>query len=386
MKKLFFVAILFSLTAWADADWNGHSNYRLIFLNSPGEFNANEDVLTPSLFQKQLDEVRQALTTATFKALVPAIGKIAENKSNYSQVLMASVGNIQQELAVKLSKIKLENDIEYNVMLVPWDEKIQLPFYKADKVSMSANEAANFLGSSPRTSGFNEKLTAKMKSLQNQFFLYGNEPVSLISMMFTLTLKKSGEKDLLVQVLTQLKEAVIPFNNTNDKVVLDKIVIPAISQKGVSGLFTFDIDLNAKTDPKLIVNFGDFDRYAEGFFLLDKSNLRLTGPRIEGLVNKNYLKKVGINFMFSTLIFNLKTLDLVNLKTMISPGLRIKGTNFTRGAFHVESIDTEFQNEINKTIDSEIDKAVKGGEDKIFGGMVTHEMLLKTFNFTGRAL
>jgi len=138
----------------------------------------------------------------------------------------------------------------------------------------------------------------------------------------------------------------------------------------------------------LIVNFGDFDRYAEGFFLLDKSNLRLTGPRIEGTVNKNYVKKVGINFMFSTLVFNLKTLDLVTLKTMISPGLRIKGTNFTRGAFHVESIDTEFQNEINKTIDSEIDKAVKTGEDKIFGGMVTHEMLLKTFNsiFTGRAL
>src|SRR5690606_46244 len=142
---------------------------------------------------------------------------------------------------------------------------------------------------------------------------------------------------------------------------------------------TFDIPLFADTTPKLHLEFGKFDRYAEGAYITADTDRAKSAPRLEGKANKPGVGWIGLNFSFKKLTLDVRRAQVSNLSTLLSTGLRVGDSNFVVGGLSVNSIDESFQQEINNTIDDQIKDALAQGNEEILGGMMKKEWLDEAF-------
>ena len=102
-------------------------------------------------------------------------------------------------------------------------------------------------------------------------------------------------------------------------------------------------------------------------------------PRLEAQINKAGAGWVALSFAFQDLTFNLRSAQVESLSTLVSPGLRVAGSNWTLGGIRAESVNQAFQTEINATIDAQTKAALAAGNNKILDGALTRETMDQLF-------
>ncbi len=337
------------------------------------EFDPNEDLLKPSDKELKTAEIKKIIVGAAMKSTIPLVGTLTRNTTGTETDLFTSLltvaSSLSKTVSEELRSIKITDHTYFpliqDIFLVPWNQKERDLFYSADKISMNEGEVVNVLGVAPATPSFDRKLTEDIKKFQTKLYKT-SETAFLLGLRSFLWVhyderdfkKEAAAARLTLRVLLGLKGGLFPFKEENDRVKLDKAIVPEIPDTGSVASLTFDIDLSQKPNPPLLhIEFGDFEKFENGDFVLVAKGKEKVAPRLEGIVNKPGLKKVAVNFSFEKLTFNLETQKVTALETLVSPGLRIGTTNYVVGALHLEDVDKEFKAEINKTIEAEVKKS-----------------------------
>ena len=388
MKRFFSLSCLLifitSFNVTCAGSFTGQSDYRLLFINhqSP-EFDPNQDILNPSEKELAIEKIEEKLAGATLKSLVPLVGTLTKSvtgtETDLLSLVLTTAGSLKNSLAQELSTINVtESDIFpliQDAYVAPWPSQKRNLFYSAQKISMNAGELVNVLGIQPGSEKFDKTLTENIKALQSKLHQDSTDPTYLLGMRRFLWLsvdedseKKELKPFLTLRVLLGLKPGSFPFSEENDRVKLDRVTIPDISSRGSSASLTFEIDLSRKPVPPLLhVEFGDFEKFEDGDFVIRERGREKVAPRLEGTVNKPGLKHVAVNFSFRKMTFDLTTQRVSSLETLVSPGIRVGTTNYVLGALSVTSVNDEFKGEINKTIEAEIKKSGNTLLNKILG-------------------
>src|SRR5690606_28071546 len=96
-------------------------------------------------------------------------------------------------------------------------------------------------------------------------------------------------------------------------------------------------------------------------------------------VNRTGAGWVGLDFAFQELKLNLRDAQVATLSTLVSPGLRIAGANWTVGGIRAQTVDQAFQAEINQTIDAQIQQALSSANESVLDGALSREILQEAF-------
>lgn len=377
-----------SLAASAgDVAYTGHSNYRLLLVGHAGpEFNPNQDLLKPAPAEASREAAATALRAAALKSLIPIMSEINGQKTGTEQDLMASLmaltdsarKTLQEDLKPILASSSAQFPLASEAWLVPWTETSTDVFYNANKISISPTEAANVLTALPGSEGFNKVISEKIQKLRTKLRAQPNTPVFLLASRYFMFIAP-GKSRLSINLLIGLAPFSGPFEKDDPKVKFKTVVVPDIPGKGLTAAVTFSVPLEQSEAPIVKVAFGDFKAYEKGVFAMETSGAAKAVPRLEGTANKTGTRWIALNFGFKDLALNLQTAQIDQISTLVSPGLKIGKANWTVGGIHAESIDQTFQDEINKTIDTELQGAIDKGNDQVLDGLLSKEVLELAF-------
>lgn len=367
--------------------YTGHANYRLLLgARSGSDFDPNRNLLRASPAEERTEKIGEAMRSAVLKSLVPVMSSITGHatgtETNLVDLLKTVAGNAQASLKGELEQITggSSNDGPSisEAWLIPWLQPRQDLFYDQEKISMSSVQVANFLKVVPGSEGFPKKITSDIKELRTKLYRESQDPVFLLAARYFLFVAPQ-KSQLTIRVLVGVRPLDAPFVKEDPKVKFSKMVIPDPNQEGVTAALTFNIPLAGGDDPTLHIAFGEFKSLDRGVFTMEPNSRQKSAPRLEAQVNKTGASWVALNFAFKEITMNLQTAQLQDLSTLVSPGMRLKGTNWTLGGLNVQSIDTTFQDEINNTIDAEIQSAISRGNDKILDGMLSKAIMDELF-------
>ena len=379
------VLVVGTLIAGALAVASLQPSYKIFFVNSSNApFNPEQDILHPTAQEKLAEDVRVQVTGAALKSTLPFLINTADSTGGSLQeklLLMAS--NLQTEVSkgVKASAVNAQIlPLTHSFLLIPALTDNNDLFYSADKVSMGSGEIANVLTLVPGHRDFDTKLTEALNAAREKRLLV--VPGShLLAARSDITVESTSKSLITLQVLLALDAVSSPFKEENEKVKFQTLVIPKNEKAPPAALLTFQIEASAKpASPTLDVELGSFEKYENGKFLINGTAKTGSVPRLEGIAAKAGLKWVAVQIEFSRLKFDLAKLALVNINTITRPGLKLGGSSFVVGGFHVSSVDSEFQSEINKKIDAEVQTAIQKGKDKVDSQLMSKnviEQLLK---------
>lgn len=370
------------------ATYTGHSDYRLVFAQNPGpNFDPNQDV-TKANGADVGARLYNSMRAAGLKSLIPIMGLVSGNKTGSEVDLLPSISDMVQHAANTLrQEIRpILNDAASSLpavseaYLIPWLAEKDDLFYDNEKISMDAAEVANVIKAMPGSDAFAKHLTDDIKALQKKLYGSSQDPWFLLSARHLLFVAP-GKSRLMVRVLVGLKPTEVPFTKTDDRVKFNKMKVPDLQERGVVASLLFDADLETpNATPKLTVEFGDFAAYEKGNFTVDAATQAKYAPRLEGQANKTGTSWVALNFNFQKVTIDMRTAQVASISTLLSPGLRVAGSNWVVGGLRVQSIDQSFQTEINNTIDQQLKTALDQANDKIFDGMMSKEIMQSAFN------
>ena len=372
------IACFLALDLFGAVGYSGKSDYRLVFHPAPSlEFKVTTDLTAEPTWKEKMEG---QVSSALIKALVPLMGTLSGNRTGTEGALLPLVNTLASSLGQDLRRLwegkKAGGEFPFihDTYLIPWSEKRENLFYDADKVSMQSTELVNVLAQAKFQDRFADKLTENIRVLQKSS-AGSTDPVVLLALRSFLMLQKD-KATLTLRVLLALKPRTEPFVQENEKAKFQKLVIPALagsrpalpgSWPVVSLLFSFDLG-EAKTVATCKAEFGEFVRFdpkVAGNFVLSDNRVEAS-PRLVG--QAAVLKKwVPVEISFSNLRFDMQTLKVDALETLVSPGIRFGLGYFGVQGLHMKSVDQEFQAEINRNIQKEIDKATAAGEKKIQG-------------------
>ena len=252
---------------------------------------------------------------------------------------------------------------------------------------MNVGKLANLIGGRPHGKIFAKHINENLQKMRTSVHRSSKNPADLLGLTAHLHIGKgkNAARWVKIKTLLAIKKTTSDFENrVPGKVHLKKVVIPALADNDINAVMEIDIDLSPKAKfYDLTMHFGEFDQFinfAEAKkinekalkasdrvdlfdFTIKKKGRQKAAPRLEGNADKPGLRRVALNFSFADLKMDLTTQSLTELDTLLSAGLRIKGKNYTFGAFNLSGVDSEFQNEINNTIQTEI-KKTKGSLQK----------------------
>ena len=368
-------------------EYTGHSMYRLTLINRPGpEFDVNQDLLRPTASEKYREDVGAVFWGAAARSLVPISGALTGARTGTEPDLMQSLtmmvtnakASLEQELRPLVSQSRQHGPAISEAMIIPWLQAREDVFYDAEKISISPTEVVNVLGASASSDRFAEKLTEDIKALQAKLYRESDQPVYLLAARHFLFVSPNQTK-LTVRVLLGLKKFETAFSKEDPRVKFSKIAIPDVEGEGAVASVMFEVGIGDNEPPKLHLEFGKFGKYEKGNFVIAEDGIAKAAPRLEGQANKPGTGWIALNFSFKKLTLNMRTAQLSSLNTLLSPGLRVGGSNFVVGGFGIQSIDQSFQTEINNTIDASIRDAIDNGNEEILDGMMKKEWLDEAF-------
>ncbi len=387
--------VFFSCINFAKAvEYNAQSPYRLIFveqLDPNDKFDPNKDLLNVSTAEKLKEVFTKDVLGSVTKGMLPLSGLLGDSFSEQNTDFLTALTSMSAVFSESLEKVmeshQMTAPFESAVYLIPFQSENRNLFYSASKISMSPDQVSNVLMTSKDSTKFEATVTEQIKALQalrsntpNPLFLLGIQSTILIN-----NSKCAGVKSCLkVNALVALKPtgpAGIPFTQANDQVTFENIVIPGSSTNLATARLLLTIPLTKTNDaqskfkaPTLEVEFGEFESYSQGQFKLKESGRQNMAPGMQGkFKNKGFAK---LTFSFSSLIFDLENQNVRGLNILTSLGYVSKRGRLPIGGFKVKSVNTQFEDEINKTIDAEI-KAVTDSAEQNIESKLQYTPLLK---------
>lgn len=405
---VFLFLLIFSSKAWAE-EYTGQSPYRLIFLEkapSGEDFDYSKDVLVTSKKEQLKEDFSKKILGSVAKGVLPLSGIMGGTLAVQDVDFLTSITSMASVFSSALNEVildpafrdlKAQEPFEGTVYLIPYQDESRNLFYSSEKISMSPENLTNVLGASRDSSKFEKTVTEQIKALQalradtiNPVFLLGLKSSILIND------KKACGSDidscLKVTALLALKATGpegIPFTQANDQVAFEKIVIPGTRENMATANMSLVIPLvkasgaEAGKGPWLEVEFGEFESFVDGSFKLKEARRQDMAPGMQGKAKLVAGATAPVTFSFSSLIFDLEKQEVEGLNVLTSLGYLSKRGRLPIGGFKVQSVNTQFQAEINKTIEGEIkaleDQAVAAAEDKLQYAPLLKEALSSIF-------
>lgn len=345
--------------------------YRMFFLNSTGApFNPEQDILQPTQAEQVAEAVRGEVFSAALKSVLPFTAAFSGSEDPIEERVLLMISNFRQSVAMGVQRAVAQQQIfpvRHSFMLVPNFGTAPDLFYSDEKISMSGTEVVNIYQMTPSHPKFESSITESLKKIEDANLI--RAPGSqLLAARTDLQIESPEKMTARLQVVLSLSPSVSPFTETNEKVRFERLVIPHLPDgRRPVAILDFRLDLSKKEQvpPELTVQLGEFESFRAGEFKVWQDNRRAAVPRLEGVANKTGTKFIAINIGFETLRFNLETLSLSQIDTVTRAGVKIGSSQFVVGGFHLESVDKEFQNEINKKIVQEVENAKKKAASSI---------------------
>ncbi len=437
MPFLSLPALASSFTQYA-----GHSDYRLFILNPPeAAFDFNEDLVNPSGKTLAIEKIRNAVFAAGTQSLIPMMSELSQSVPSGKADLLTNLLSMTETLRKSLSPQNASNELSKaiteakslagtdstlfpqmnKVFIAPWGLTNDINFnasvlsYGTDKFNIQAVKNVNVMrGSYGKTfdKRLNENITALQKKLYDQVKALpkASRPPAQLLASEAFIFVAPDKVELTLDLLLCLTPRTEKFEQENPQVKFDTMEIPEVGKKGSElppvAVLTLNLDLSdSKKDPEVFVQLGEFEKYEErvhetskdddqsNFHILNskKENAALT---LNGVLKEITINKWGINkkidltkhpilklrFAFREMNLDLVKHKLANLHTIVSPGLDIGSSRFRFGAFHLLDADQGFQDEINKNLDAELEKAQVGLKTKLDSEVMSTEWMTKLFN------
>lgn len=386
-------------------DYSGQSPYRLIFLESIPQstiFNPNKDVVNVSAEDLLKENFSKKVLGAVTKGVLPMSGSLGNSLGSQEVDFLTAATSMASLFADSLNDVitspefrslKSRNPYEGSVYLIPYQDESRNLFYSSEKITMTPGQVTNILMTSRTSEKFEKTVTEQIKKLQSLRANSAN-PVFLLGVKSSIFINNTSgcgaeiESCLKVNVLLALKPtgaSGIPFTQANDQVTFERIVIPGSPESQSTANMKFVIPLvkangsAASKAPWLEVEFGEFESFAKDTFKLKESGRQNMSPAMEGK-GKNF---IPLTFSFSSLKFDLENQKVEGLNVLTSLGFVSKRGRLPIGGFKVKTVNTQFEAEINKTIETEIaaleQQAVDAAEERLKYAPIFNEALTTIF-------
>jgi len=343
--------------------YSGSSDFKIITVKPKyQEFDAYQDVLSPSKEEDLQRPVREALQSAAAVSMIHLANNFNQQDFTTSQdSLFDKISNMVRTIANEVSEAVIRNpsldQFSDEAFMLPIGEERKNFFYGAEKINLSSFEKTSIFVDDPRSNKFKNQATEAIQKYRLRMSNESKDPVYLLGWRRFLSIVKPknnfGERELAsrltFRVLLGVKEGFIPNEVKNDQVELSGIQIPNGDGRGVTMSLLFDINLIDRTEsPMVFVEIGDFESFDSFEFNISQNNKSKFAPSLVGVVSK--AKKISTRFTFSKLAMNLENQVVSDLQILTGAGLKWGPVNFTAGEFKVPFISTQIEGEVNKTI------------------------------------
>lgn len=301
--------------------------------------------------------------------------RFSGNLSMHEIILMTAT-KIQDSLVSTLERVdaNLGNQQgEYSLVLLPWDETGSNYSRQGIQVFDRVGGRSSF-GQPERFYGRIESNFTQVQYLEYQRRDSSPLPIYFLGVLMNIHLKKN-QSHIRTQILLGLLPQEKAFSQANEQIVFTHFGVPAVSP--VSGYPLLSAELThyvrtAKRRPSLTLEFGpqqgwnkqigqlklrlgDSRRTCEG---QDTSSPYLRGRLGPKSMGQEWLARrlegFPVNFGISRVDVDLQSLQISNMDLALGADFRMGSARMIMGCFNSAGIDDQFRDEVNKTLQSQI--------------------------------
>lgn len=344
---------------------------------TPDNIDARKGDLSGKAAPISADQLRRMLSEGLAPLMYDLSGAYFSGTKSLNDLVMSSAQHIQSAIFDILEKVDnslTDEDVEYSLVLLPWKQSD--PFhYTTSGVQVTGRMTGSAAFGKP--SNFYEQVEANMLELQNYAMRDGRQyPVYFIGSIMNIHLKKNASS-VKTQILLGLNPNEIPFSQANDQVVFTHLVVPPPMPTLPAPSMSLELHQSvraARTSPTMHVEFGPLKGWNQniGSLKVELGEKRsfcdgrsLATPYLKGVLGQkaagegmlsSALSGTPVNFYIYDLNMDLVTARVTKMNLAIGGGFHIGSTRLIFGCANSSSIDEQFQGEVNKAIDAQVQK------------------------------
>lgn len=371
MKSLALVAMAMALSLNAFADQRNYEYAIVLSRTSKSSAQSNIDSILAA--QKNQEAIKKAITNSLRGTLVPMVKLVnpsnLAHQDNIQQIAVQSLKAFATALQSELKGVPLSEPNRFQIQIVPVISKelaarVQggdVPYrpYSTDKYAVYENlpSVENAYKTSHDffvTDAYQGqlKLVESLSASKNPFFM---------SMSIDLDLQvNAAQSKLTTQVVVGMPtNKSVPFNQANEQIQFTTMQFPAL--KTLNGIVSqypcafVTISQNLAASPmQMNIQFGPLGTYsADGVWTRPNGiDYREFTPKLAGKAKVKGVQLIPVDFNIYNLNVNVETQTIsdLDLRLWVKLISKIPGV----GMINKETIDQQFETEINKTIKSEI--------------------------------
>ncbi|MFN8943810.1 MAG: hypothetical protein ACK5WZ_04205 [Pseudobdellovibrionaceae bacterium] len=320
------------------------------------------------------DQLQRIMNEGLAPLMFDLSGVYFSGNQNLNELVLLSAQHIQTAIIDILEKVdaNLSNeDAEYSIVLLPWKQSDPFYYTSANVQVTGRVSGSSAFGKPPR---FYDEVESNLRELQTYAFNTAPDaPTYFLGSMMNIHLKKNSSS-IKTQILFGLNPNEIPFEQSNEQVRFTHVVIPPrnpVTPAPVMSVQIHQYVRAARTRPNLQIEFGPlkgWNSQAGNLKILLGENRSLcdgrssSTPYLKGtLADKavsnptlaSALRGRPVNFHVYNLKMDLFTSSVTTMNLAIGAGFRIGNSRLVFGCANVTSVDQQFQEEVNKTIQSQ---------------------------------
>ncbi len=340
------------------------------------------------------DQLQRIMAEGMAPLMSDLSGAYFIGSQSLNDLLLLSAQHIQTAITNILERVDeslVDQDTEYSLVLLPWKQSD--PFhYTTSAVQVTGRISGSSAFGKPTR--FYEQVENNLKELQAHSVRLGSAfPVYFLGAIMNIHLKKNSSS-IKTQLLLGLNPAEIPFSQANDQVSFSHLVVPQTLPIAAPPVMSVQFNQSvraARTRPTMNVEFGPLKGWNPSIGKL-KIELGETRSLCDGRSSSTpYLKgqlgarAVGnatmasaiqglpVNFYLYDLNVDLLSSRVTTMNLAIGAGFRVGGSRFIFGCVNAESIDQQFQSEVNKTIESQVQQLQSQDPAKIIQSLLNQQ-------------
>lgn len=344
---------------------------------------------------KQTIELNKQVRDAVKDALMKSLGQTAQSIGpetflkpgfNAQTEIMNVINRFNENLRAQLlNGLKVDQETNLQIMIAPelsaeakaaknsaYKEIPYQPYYPADRLTVYNNMAESDSAFKSAEEVVKTNVYQGIgQYLQDVYECKVQKPVFTVAIINVKAMPNPSDSTLSAQItLAMPTNLELPFEQANDQVQFSKIAFPTVDLKAMNNMAGLRIDaasypvalitMNQKivdnSDIPVLIEFGPLGTYTNNKWVrAANQNFNKLVPKLKATaVGSNIKKEIAIDFNIYNLTMSLQKQQVTDLDIFLSVGLR-RFPNFKVGRINRTDVDTQFQSEINKEIQKNIE-------------------------------
>lgn len=351
----------------------------------------NLNVSTPPISSDQLQRI---MTEGMAPLMYDLSGAYFIGNQSLNDLLLLSAQHIQSAISTILERVDeslTDQDTEYSLVLLPWKQSD--PFnYTTSAVQVTGRISGSSAFGKPTR--FYEQVENNLRELQTHSIRLGSQaPVYFMGAIMNIHLKKNASS-IKTQILLGLNPAEIPFAQANDQVNFSHLVVPTVYPSIAPPVMSVEFNQAvraARTRPSMHVEFGPLKGWSPtvGKLKIELGETRSicdgrssSTPYLKGQLGAkavgnervaSAIQGMPVNFYLYDLNLDMLTSRVTTMNLAIGAGFRIGSSRFIFGCVNASSIDQQFQSEVNKTIEAQMQQLQNQDPAKIIQSLLNQQ-------------